>query len=345
MSINRYVARYWRKLDANKVECILCPRHCILKEGSKGFCSVRKNIDGNLILLTYGKCMGLYVDPMEKKPLYHFYPGKNILSFGSAGCNLACKFCQNWHMSRATDAINSSIKADPESIALAAKEQGCVAVAFTYNDPVIFAEYAIDTAKACRDLGIKTVAVTAGYINETPRREFFSYMDAANVDLKSLSVDFYNRLCSVELQPVLDTLVYLKEETDVWFEITNLVIPNENDSPQDLERLSEWIVDNLGDNVPVHFSAFHPAFKMLEYPPTPPETVKKAREIAISKGIKYVYTGNILDEEGANTYCKSCGRLLISRKWAGEVVLYMENGICPGCGTVCDGFFDVKNSM
>ncbi len=339
MGSNKYVARYWRKLDNNKVECNLCPRHCILKEGNKGFCSVRKNIDGNLVLLTYGKCMGLCVDPMEKKPLYHFYPGKSILSFGTAGCNLACKFCQNWHMSRATDTINSSIEASPEFIARTAKEQGCIAVAFTYNDPVIFAEYAIDTAIACRELGIKTVAVTAGYIKETPCREFFSYMDAANVDLKSLSNDFYNRLCSVDLQPVLDTLVYLKKETNVWFEITNLVIPDENDSTKDIERLSEWVVDNLGDNVPVHFSAFHPAFKMLEYPPTPPETVKKAREIAISKGIKYVYTGNILDEEGVNTYCKSCGRLLISRKWPGQVVLYMENGICPGCGTVCDGVF------
>jgi len=281
------------------------------------------------------------VDPIEKKPLAHFYPGTPVLSFGTAGCNLTCKFCQNWDMSTSREMDTLADSASPETIARAAAELGCRSVAFTYNDPVIFHEYCLDVGRACRERSIKTVAVTAGYICDKPREEFFGVMDAANVDLKAFSDDFYRKLCGGRLQPVLDTLTYLKRETDVWFELTTLIIPGENDSDDELQRLTAWVARELGPDVPMHFSAFHPSFKMTEYPSTPPETLTRAREIALGNGIRYAYTGNVHDPEGDTTYCHGCGAALIGRDWY-ELSTWQltDEGCCESCGTACAGRFD-----
>lgn len=336
-----FTARYWKKLDNGEVECNLCPRKCKIKEGQRGLCFVRKCEDGKLILDTYGKSSGFCIDPIEKKPLNHFLPNTSILSFGTAGCNLTCKFCQNWDISKAkeTDRLNNI--ASPKDIAEMAKKAGCHSVAFTYNEPVIFLEYAVDTAKECHKLGIKTVAVTAGYIQPEPCREFFSYMDAANIDLKAFTDDFYVRMCSINLEPVLDTLKYVKNETDVWLEITNLIIPDENDSETEIDEMTKWIVKELGQDVPVHFSAFHPAYKVMDKPRTPASTLTKARKIAKNNGIRHVYTGNVYDTKNASTYCHKCGELLIER------VLYKigktnitNDGKCKKCGTKCVGVFE-----
>ena len=336
-----YIGRYWTKQADDRILCQLCPRYCLLKEGQRGFCFVRQNIDGKIILTTYGRSSGFCIDPIEKKPLNHFYPGTAVLSFGTAGCNLGCKFCQNWNISKSRQWDSLTDQASPEKIAQCAKAKGCKSVAFTYNDPVIFAEYAVDIADACHALGIKTVAVTAGYITDEARPEFFEHMDAANVDLKAFSDDFYRKLTLGALQPVLDTLVYLKRETKVWFEITTLLIPGENDSVQELDAMCEWIVQQLGTDVPLHFSAFHPDFRMLEISPTPPSSLTRARKIAIAKGIKYVYTGNVHDPKGQSTYCGQCGQLLIERDWyeLGEYNLENKNQ-CSKCNAVCAGQFD-----
>ena len=237
----RYIARYWKKMEDKGVQCVLCPRHCLLKNQQRGFCFVRQNIDGQLVLTTYGRSSGFCVDPIEKKPLNHFYPGSGTLSFGTAGCNLGCRFCQNWDISRSREFDRLNAKASPKQIALAAKNGGCKSVAFTYNDPVIFAEYAIDIAKECHAIGIKTVAVTAGYIEGRAREDFFSHMDAANVDLKSFSEKFYKEKVFGTLQPVLDTLTYIKKETKTWLETTTLLIPGENDSSKEITELSRFL--------------------------------------------------------------------------------------------------------
>ena len=262
--------RYWRVLDDGKIQCDVCPRHCQLSEGQRGLCFVRARQDDQIVLTTFGRSSGYCVDPIEKKPLNHFLPGSPVLSFGTAGCNLACRFCQNWDISKSREIDTLADQAPPAMIARAARELGCRSVAFTYNDPVIFLEYAIETAKACREVGIASVAVTAGYICEEPRREFYRYMDAANVDLKGFSEAFYHKVCGGHLEPVLETLVYLKRETDVWFEITTLLIPGENDTEQEIDAMSRWMVENLGPDVPWHFTAFHPDYKMLDKPHTPP---------------------------------------------------------------------------
>ena len=262
-----------RMLPASHLVCDLCPRGCKLKPGDRGFCFVRQNIAGEMVLTTYGRSTGFCVDPIEKKPLNHFFPGTPVLSFGTAGCNLGCKFCQNWEMSKSREVERASASADPETIAVAAQELGCQSVAFTYNDPVIWAEYALDTARACHAVGIKTVAVTAGYISPEARRTFYSEMDAANVDLKAFSEDFYWHLTSSHLEPVLDTLRWLKQETNVWFELTNLMIPQENDSADELRRMCDWVLNTLGDEVPMHFTAFHPDFRLLDRPNTPLSTL------------------------------------------------------------------------
>ncbi|PIW37888.1 MAG: AmmeMemoRadiSam system radical SAM enzyme, partial [Hydrogenophilales bacterium CG15_BIG_FIL_POST_REV_8_21_14_020_62_31] len=269
--------RWWHSLDDGRVQCDLCPRDCKLHEGQRGACFVRKMVGGRMVLTTYGRSSGFCVDPIEKKPLNHFYPGTSVFSFGTAGCNLACKFCQNWDISKSKDMDRLMDAAQPAEIARTAKRLGCKSVAYTYNDPVIFAEYAIDTAVACRAAGLKNVAVTAGFIHAEPRVEFFAAMDAANVDLKGFSDDFYVKYCGGHLQPVLDTLVYLKHETDVWLEVTNLLIPTVNDSDAEIRRLVEWLLKELGPHVPLHFSAFHPDYKLLDLPPTPAETLKRAR--------------------------------------------------------------------
>jgi pyruvate formate lyase activating enzyme len=302
---------------------------------------VRARQEDQIVLTTYGRSSGFCVDPIEKKPLNQFLPGTPVLSFGTAGCNLGCRFCQNWDISKSREIDTLADEASPEKIARAAKKLGCRSVAFTYNDPVIFMEYAIDVAQACHEQGIRTVAVTAGYMNDEPRTEFYRYMDAANVDLKSFSDSFYQKLCAAHLQPVLDTLMHLKHETDVWFEITNLLIPGENDSDQELDALTGWVVENLGPSVPIHFSAFHPDYKMLDHQPTPATTLSRAREIAVRNGVRYPYTGNVHDESGGSTYCHNCGARLIGRNWYVLTSWKMdEAGRCLSCGTTCPGVMD-----
>jgi pyruvate formate lyase activating enzyme len=302
--------RYWHELPDGRIQCDLCPRFCRLRENQRGMCFVRSCRGERIVLTTYGRSSGFCVDPIEKKPLNHFLPGTPVLSFGTAGCNLACKFCQNWNISKSKQTDTLADAASPETVARAAGKLGCQSVAYTYNDPVIFMEYAVDVAVACRELGVRSVAVTAGEICPEPRSEFFASMDAANVDLKAFTERFYRRLCGGRLEPVLDTLVYLRHETDVWLEITNLLIPGENDSDQEIRALARWVVEELGPDVPIHFSAFHPDWKMLDRPPTPPVTLTRARRIARDNGVRYAYTGNVDDSEGGNTYCHDCGKLL-----------------------------------
>jgi pyruvate formate lyase activating enzyme len=333
--------RYWRALEDGRVLCELCPRLCKLKEGQRGFCFVRKCLDGGVVLTTYGRSSGFCVDPIEKKPLNHFLPGTGVLSFGTAGCNLACRFCQNWSISKSREFDTLADTASPEAIARAAASSGCRSVAYTYNDPVIFLEYAVDVAAACREFGILNVAVTAGEILPEPRKEFFSAMDAANVDLKGFTEDFYKRLCGGSLQPVLDTLEYLASETDVWFELTTLLIPGENDSAPEIDEMTRWVVDNLGPDVPMHFTAFHPDFKMTDRQPTPPATLSRARSIALANGVRYAYTGNVVDEAGGSTYCHQCGKLLIGRDWYRLTAWNLgDDGRCLSCGTRCAGRFE-----
>ncbi len=338
-----FATRYWHKLEDGRIQCDVCPRECKLHEGQQGLCFVRANKNGQIVLTTYGRSSGFCVDPIEKKPLNHFLPGTPVLSFGTAGCNLACKFCQNWDMSKSREMDILADQASPEKIARVAKELGCHSVAYTYNDPVIFMEYAIDVAKACREYDIKSVAVTAGYISDEPRKEFFQYMDAANVDLKAFTDEFYWKITGGHLQPVLDTLIYLKHETDVWVELTTLLIPGKNDSEEEINEMTRWVVDNLGSDVPMHFSAFHPSWKMMDVPPTPVETLTRARQIALDNGVHYAYTGNVHDIEGESTYCHSCHTRLTGRDWyvLSEWNLD-EKGCCTKCGAECAGVFEDK---
>jgi len=336
-----YPARYWHMLDDGRMQCDLCPRDCKLHEGQRGACFVRMREGGQMILTTYGRSSGFCIDPIEKKPLNHFYPGSSVLSFGTAGCNLACKFCQNWDISKSRDMDRLMDQASPQAIAIAAEYHECRSVAFTYNDPVIFAEYAMDVADACHERGIKTVAVTAGYMHDIPRRDFYAKIDAANVDLKAFTEEFYNRLTGSQLQPVLDTLLYLRHETDVWFEITTLLIPGQNDSDEELSAMCEWIRKELGTDVPLHFSAFHPDYKMPDIPPTPPSTLIRAREIGIQSGLEYVYTGNVHNQQGDTTFCPHCKVPLIVRDWY-QIKRYRltGNGRCPDCHAAIAGYFD-----
>ena len=332
--------RYWHPVEDGRIQCDVCPRYCKLHEGQRGLCFVRARHNDRIVLTTYGRSSGFCIDPIEKKPLNHFLPGTPVLSFGTAGCNLTCKFCQNWDISKARAFDRLQDLASPEAIAEAAAQSGCRSVAFTYNDPVIFLEYAIDVAQACQERGIKAVAVSAGYICEEPRAEFFRYMDAANIDLKGFTEHFYKSLCSAQLGPVLDTLAYLKHETKVWFEITTLLIPGENDSPAEIEALSRWVMERLGSDVPLHFTAFHPDWKMLDKPATPPSTLRMARSIAQEAGLRYVFTGNTHDEAGQSTYCHRCGARLIGRDWYKLTAWNLTgDGNCVECGTACAGVF------
>jgi len=332
---------WWHQIDGdNRIACDLCPRDCQLKPGDRGFCFVRENRGGEMVLTTYGRSTGFCIDPIEKKPLNHFFPGTSVLSFGTAGCNLGCKFCQNWDISKSREIERLSELATPEAIARAAKRLGCRSVAFTYNDPVIWAEYAIDVAAACHEVNIKTVAVTAGYITDVAREPFYRAMDAANVDLKAFTEDFYYKLTLSHLQPVLDTLKWLKHESEVWFEITNLVIPQANDTPDEFRRMCDWVLENLGDDVPVHFTAFHPDFRMRDRPNTPHETLLLAYETARKAGIKYVYTGNVNDLRHQSTYCARCDGLLIERNWYELGEYQLENNRCQHCGGEVAGRFD-----
>ncbi len=314
-----------------------------MQEGQRGLCFVRARRGDEVVLTTWGRSSGYCVDPIEKKPLDHFLPGTPVLSFGTAGCNLSCRFCQNWDISKSREVDTLADEASPERIARVARDLGCRSVAFTYNDPVVFMEYVIDTALACRELGVKTVAVTAGYVCDEPRREFYRSIDAANIDLKAFSEHFYRKVCIGELAPVLEALCFLKRETEVWFELTTLLIPGENDSERELHEASGWVAENLGVDVPWHFTAFHPDYKMLDKPATPPASLTRAREIARSYGLRYVYTGNVHDEEGGSTWCHACGEKLIGRDWYALTAWNLDaRGCCRKCGTTCAGVFEAE---
>ena len=326
--------RWWHRLDDGRIQCDLCPRDCRLHEGQRGACFVRQRTGDAMVLTTWGRSSGFCIDPIEKKPLNQFHPGSSVLSFGTAGCNLACKFCQNWDISKSRDMDRLADEATPEAIARAAVAHGGRSVAFTYNDPVIFAEYALDVAAACHAADVKTVAVTAGYIHDAPRREFYAAMDAANVDLKGFTDDFYVKLCGAHLAPVLDTLKYVHHETDTWLEITTLLIPGRNDSDEELRAMCAWIARELGPDVPIHFTAFHPDYKMTDLTATPAATLTRARRIAQQAGLHYVYTGNVHDRDGGTTYCPGCHAPVIVRDWYRiEDYRLTADGHCPACHT------------
>ncbi len=333
--------KYWHAIDDGRIQCDLCPRYCKLRNGQRGLCYVRACQDDGIVLTTYGRSSGFCIDPIEKKPLSHYYPGTAVLSFGTAGCNLTCKFCQNWDISKSREWDTLSNQASPETIANAAKQNNCRSVAFTYNDPVIFHEYAVDVAKACREVDIKTVAVSAGYVTQAPRAEFYDNVDAVNIDLKAFTERFYHDLCTAHLDAVKETLIYIKHETSVWLEITTLLIPGENDGDKELRQLCDWVFEALGPDVPIHFSAFHPEYKMMDKPKTPPETLFKARRIASDHGLRYAYVGNIHDIGRDSTYCHVCNSRLIGRDWyALKTWSLSERGECLTCGTKCAGVFD-----
>lgn len=333
--------QYWHVLDDGRVQCDLCPRECHLHEGQRGLCFVRACVDSQIVLTTYGRSSGYCIDPIEKKPLNHFLPGTPVLSFGTAGCNLACKFCQNWDISKSRELDTLMDHASPEVIAKAAQQHDCRSVAYTYNDPVIFHEYAIDVAAACHEKGIKSVAVTAGYVEKEPRIEFYQHMDVVNVDLKAFTEKFYWKLTGAHLQNVLETIEYIHNETDVWMELTTLLIPGKNDSEKEINEMSQWVMEKLGPDVPMHFSAFHPDYKMTDIATTPLSTLQLAREIAMKNGIRYAYIGNAHDVDSDSTYCHSCGTRIIERDWyvLGEWALD-EKGCCKQCGTRCAGVFE-----
>jgi len=334
-------ARYWNTEADGRIRCTLCPRDCLVREGQAGFCFVRQNAGGKLVSLAYGRSTGFASDPIEKKPLAHFYPGTQVLSFGTAGCNLGCRFCQNWDISKARLADRRSMEHTPAEVVDLAIETGCPSVAFTYNDPVIWAEYAIDVAKEARARGLKTVFVTAGYVGEKAREDIFAHMDATNVDLKAFTEGFYQRVTLSHLAPVLETLAWLAK-TQVWTEVTNLMIPGLNDEPAETRALSEWMLEHMGADVPLHFTAFHPDFKMLDRPPTPPATLSRARAIAREVGLRHVYTGNVHDSEGQTTYCPGCGEAVIERDWHAIRAYRLKGDRCAGCGTAIAGRFGGK---
>lgn len=333
--------RFWHRLEDGRVQCDLCPRFCRLQEGQRGLCFVRARKDDGIVLTTWGRSSGFCIDPIEKKPLNHFLPGTPVLSFGTAGCNLTCKFCQNWDISKSREWDTLADRANPDTIARAAAETGCRSVAFTYNDPVIFHEYALDVAAACRARGIRTVAVSAGYVTPEPRAEFYAAMDAVNIDLKAFTEEFYRTLCSAELEVVKETLLYLTRETDVWVEVTTLLIPGHNDGTAEVTALCDWVLSEFGPDVPVHFSAFHPDWKMTDVPATPPETLFRARRIALEAGLRHAYVGNVHDRGRDSTYCHACGTRVIERDWYQLGAWRLDDrGRCLTCGTQCAGIFD-----
>ena len=338
--MNEVLAKWWEPTENNKILCTLCPRYCKIGEGQPGFCYIRQNINGKLYTIGYGRPTGFAIDPVEKKPLNHFLPGSTILSFGTAGCNLGCKFCQNWSISKAKLDDENSLEVSPEGVVELAKSYHTPSIAFTYNDPTIFGEYVIDISKIAREEGIKSVMVTAGYIDKEARKDVYKYIDAANVDLKGFTERFYHKLTFSHLDDVLDTLVWLKNETDVWFEITTLLIPDENDSPEEIKQECDWILKNLGDSIPLHFTAFHPDFKMRDKERTPERTLTNARKIAMDMGIKYCYVGNIHNTEGQTTYCPNCKERLIKRDWHSVISNKMKDRCCKFCGNKIAGVFN-----
>ncbi|MCH8287944.1 MAG: AmmeMemoRadiSam system radical SAM enzyme [Candidatus Marinimicrobia bacterium] len=344
MSLNtRHLGNWQTPVEGDRVKCTLCPRYCKIPEGKSGFCYIRKNYDGKIYNIAYGRPTGFAVDPIEKKPLFHFLPGTGVLSFGTAGCNLGCKFCQNWHISKVKIDDANSLEASPEDVIAIAKKNGCPSIAFTYNDPTIWAEYAMDISKLAKEEGIKSVWVTAGYITPEARVDAYADVDAANVDLKAFSQEFYGKITLSKLEPVLDTLKWLKNETDVWIEITNLIIPTLNDSSDEFRKMVDWILLNLGDETPLHFTAFHPDFKLMDLPRTDPNVLNEAREIALDAGLKYCYVGNVSDIKASTTYCPECRAELIKRDWHSVLQNNILNGACPECGTTVPGVFNSDN--
>ncbi len=337
------IGRYWQELEDGRIMCDLCPRACKLHEGQRGLCFVRARKDNQLWLTTYGRSSGFCIDPIEKKPLNHFLPGTPILSFGTAGCNLTCKFCQNWDISKSRAMDRLMEEASPEAIAKAAKQTGCRSVAYTYNDPVIFLEYAVDIAAACRKVDVKNVAVTAGYISPDAREEFFDAMDAVNLDIKAFTPEFYKQLCASDLENVKETAVYLAKKPDCWLEVTTLLIPDENDGDEELKAFCHWYQSELGTDVPLHFTAFHPDYKMKDKPRTPLSTLQRARAIAKDQGIRHVYCGNVHDKESATTYCPNCNHPLIIRDWHQILGWNIgQGGHCQECGTALKGIFETS---
>lgn len=336
-----YPGRYWQLLEDGRIQCDVCPRHCRLREGQRGSCFVRGRVQDQIVLTTYGRSSGFCIDPIEKKPLNHFLPGSPVLSFGTAGCNLSCKFCQNWSTSKSRKMDSLAASATPARIADVARNSGCRSVAFTYNDPVIFLEYAVDTAIACREAGIKTVAVSAGYISPAPREEFFRYIDATNIDLKAFNNDFYRKVTGSDIHSVLDTLLWLRHESNVWFEITTLLIPGLNDSEQELGAQCEWIYEKLGPDVPLHFTGFHPDYRLKDVNATPLASLQRARKIALDTGLRYAYTGNISSPNTEASYCHNCAARIIGRNryqissWGLD-----DTGRCKSCKSLCAGVFD-----
>jgi len=337
MSTTLHPARWWQTLPDGRIHCYLCPRHCHIPEGQHGFCFIRQNMGGMLIQQAYGRPAALAVDPIEKKPLFHFHPGSTILSLGTAGCNLGCQFCQNFDISKARSVQQSAEQMTAEQIVEMALQYGAPSIAFTYNEPTIWAEFVIDIARLAHKAGLRTVMVSNGYITREAFFEVYEHIDAANIDLKGFSEDFYAKVTLSHLQPVLEMLRWLRRETSVWFEITNLIIPGCNDEPMETIDLCDWIMGELGDDVPVHFTAFHPDFKMLDREPTPPETIHNARHIALDRGLKYVYEGNILSRDGGNTRCPQCCKTLIRRTWHKVEEVAITNGRCIHCGAEIAG--------
>lgn len=332
---------WWHATDDGRVQCDICPRACKLREGQRGVCFVRGRIDDQIVLTTYGRSSGFCVDPIEKKPLNHFLPGSSVLSFGTAGCNLACRYCQNWDISKSKEIDTLADAASPEGLAQAALDLGCPSIAFTYNDPTVFMEYAIDTAIACREVGVRSVAVTAAYIEPGPRRELFAHLDAANVDLKAFTDEFYRHVAMADLKTVLDSLVHMRTETDMWIELTTLLIPGHNDTTEELTAMCKWILAELGADTPVHFTRFHPDYRMLDVPATPPETLTRARSIALDVGLRYAYTGNVHDTTGGSTHCPGCGEAVVVRDWYDIESWKLDgSGHCRACGTEVAGVFD-----
>jgi len=332
--------KYWHLLEDGRVQCDLCPRECKLREGQRGLCFTRARQHDEIVLTSYGWSTGVWVDPIEKKPLNHFLPGSRVMSFGTAGCNLACRYCQNWDISKARSDDILGQEAPPNRVAASAVARNCRSVAFTYNDPVVFHEYAIDTARAAHAVGLKTVAVTAGYVNPEPRAEFFAEIDAANIDLKAFTDQFYHRYCAGSIEPVLETLQYVHRETDVWLEITTLLIPGLNDSDEEIDTMTTWVMENLGPDVPHHFTAFHPSFRMTDVPRTSLSTLLRAREIALRNGMHFVYTGNVPDEDTQSTWCPGCGERLIGRAGYRITSWRIEHGRCQECDRAVPGVFE-----
>lgn len=331
----------WQEsLPEKKVRCRLCPRHCEIGPGQRGFCFGRMNRDGKLFLSVYGKSTGFAIDPVEKKPLHQFLPGSSTLSFGTIGCNLNCLFCQNSHISRGTKLELLTEEGSPRQIVKGAEDYSCQSVSFTYNEPIVFSEYAMDAADKCHEKGLKTIAVTAGYIEPLPAKDFFSRMDAVNVDLKGFSDYFYRKYCQADLNTVLNTLKFLKNETSVWLEITNLIIPTLNDDEDLIRSMCQWIVKELGKDVPLHFSAFYPCYKMLDLPRTPLPSLKIAYGIAREEGLHYVYTGNISWPEGEATYCPGCGKKVIARSGYDILELNLKGNECVYCRAKLAGRYE-----